>query len=74
MRAALPPDPIEATILTFPFTSDGDAFDNESRETMGRWKFKSKHAGFFFRAHTVTGEWVMVAPSGSEWAAIEHRD
>ena len=79
MTAALPPntdsgDPIGATILTFPFISDTGAFDHESRETMGRWKFKAKRAGYFFGADSVTGDWVMVAPSGSEWAAIEHRD
>jgi hypothetical protein len=79
VTAALPSDtvsadPAKATILTFPFISDTGAFDHESRETMGRWKFKAKRAGYFFRANSVTGDWVMAAPSGSEWATIEHRD
>jgi hypothetical protein len=65
---------VGGTILTFPFISDTGAFDHESRETMGRWKFKAKRAGYFFRADSMTGDWVMVAPSGSEWASIEHLD
>jgi hypothetical protein len=65
---------VEATILTFPFISDADAFDHESRETMGRWKFKAKRAGYFFQADAMTGDWVTVDPTGSQWAAIDHRN
>jgi hypothetical protein len=61
----------EATILTFPLVSDADAFDHESRETMGRWKWQARHAGYFFQADAVTGDWVMATLAGSQWAAIE---
>jgi hypothetical protein len=79
VTAAKPPNSnpsgqVGASILAFPLISDVDAFDHESRETMGRWKWRARHAGYFFQADAVTGDWVMVTPAGSQWAAIEHRD
>lgn len=63
---------VEATILTFPFTSDVDAFDRENRDTMIRWKFQAKRAGYFFQADQETGDWVLVTRARAQWVAIKH--